>query len=245
MDNFMKYFKAKELQLSICYRCPKNIVKLAQTIVPKIETYDKQKDGIVDSINTEQMLTELEYGDMVLCRTNAPLVELAFKLIRLNKKVTIRGRDSLCNKLIEVIKQQHARNLDDLEKKLNKLATKQQQRLTEIEMGTRKKEQKKMLMENLDQIHTIKTIILNVTSVKNLIDTINEFFDEKWDEIILSSIHKAKGLENDRIFIYKYDELLPHPMARSQKERQQEQNLKYVAITRAQSELYLVDDEVV
>ena len=60
--------------------------------------------------------------------------------------------------------------------------------------------------------------------------------------IRLASIHTAKGLEADRVFILK-PHLLPHRMASSALARVQEENLRYVAITRARLELVVVQAE--
>jgi len=51
--------------------------------------------------------------------------------------------------------------------------------------------------------------------------------------IMFSTVHRAKGLEADRVFILLKNAPMPHPMAKSQWQQQQELNLKYVAITRA------------
>jgi len=51
--------------------------------------------------------------------------------------------------------------------------------------------------------------------------------------ILFSSIHKAKGLESERVFIILKDAPLPHPMAKSHWSKGQEYHLKYVAVTRA------------
>lgn len=60
---------------------------------------------------------------------------------------------------------------------------------------------------------------------------------------MLSTIHKAKGLEAERVFILKPD-LMPHPKAKRGWEIDQENNLRYVAITRSKRELYLVNGGV-
>lgn len=59
--------------------------------------------------------------------------------------------------------------------------------------------------------------------------------------ILFSSIHRAKGLESDRVFFLmpKGGEC-PHPMAKSAWQRQQEKHLWYIACTRAREELVLV-----
>jgi superfamily I DNA/RNA helicase len=56
---------------------------------------------------------------------------------------------------------------------------------------------------------------------------------------MLSTIHKAKGLENDRIF-FLCPELIPSKYATQPWQYEQEANLKYVAITRAKQELIYV-----
>jgi superfamily I DNA/RNA helicase len=58
---------------------------------------------------------------------------------------------------------------------------------------------------------------------------------------MLSSIHKAKGLEARRVFFIRTEKApCPHPMAKTAWAREQEQNLCYVAITRAIEELVYV-----
>jgi superfamily I DNA/RNA helicase len=75
----------------------------------------------------------------------------------------------------------------------------------------------------------------------------------------LSTIHKAKGREWERVFVLRHDLLMPKWLInRADKERrerdvvsvttaqalEQEMNLKYVAYTRAKYGLYLLHDEV-
>lgn len=55
----------------------------------------------------------------------------------------------------------------------------------------------------------------------------------------LSTIHKAKGLENDKIFLI-CPELIPSRFATQLWQLKQEQNLLYVAITRAKKDLTYV-----
>ena len=63
------------------------------------------------------------------------------------------------------------------------------------------------------------------------------------DEAIkISSIHRAKGLENDRVFILEYNKL---PYKRDLDwENIQERNLHYVAVTRPKEELYLCEEQI-
>jgi hypothetical protein len=58
----------------------------------------------------------------------------------------------------------------------------------------------------------------------------------------LTSIHRAKGLEASRVLLLR-PEKLPHPMAKTKWAKEQEMNLKYVAITRAIDEFVYVRTE--
>jgi superfamily I DNA/RNA helicase len=73
---------------------------------------------------------------------------------------------------------------------------------------------------------------------KNLTDMrkkIRQVFRDDIEGIVLSTVHKAKGLESDRVFIARPDKL---PLPASTKwQADQEINLEYVAITRAKNEL--------
>ena len=61
--------------------------------------------------------------------------------------------------------------------------------------------------------------------------------------VLFSSIHRAKGLEAQRVFFLRTKNApCPHPMAKSKWARKQEYNLLYVAISRAIEELYFVVD---
>jgi superfamily I DNA/RNA helicase len=69
---------------------------------------------------------------------------------------------------------------------------------------------------------------------------INKFFDEDVNGCVtLSTVHKAKGLEAENVFILDVSKM-PHPMAKTESQKIQELNLKYVALTRSKSYLGFV-----
>jgi len=108
----IKTLNAKTLPLSISYRCPRAVVELAQTLVPEIEAAEKAREGVVDFAAMRQALGDMETGDMVLCRTNAPLVEVAYSLIRSGQKAVMRGRD-IGKGLIHIVKKMKASSIHD------------------------------------------------------------------------------------------------------------------------------------
>lgn len=62
------------------------------------------------------------------------------------------------------------------------------------------------------------------------------------DAIVLSTVHKAKGLEADNIFIY-YPSLMPLKLATKDWEIKTEDNLIYVAYTRAKKTLNFMKED--
>ena len=95
----------------------------------------------------------------------------------------------------------------------------------------------------VDKIECIEAIADGCEDVDEVLEKLDDLFtDTKSGNVItLSTVHKAKGLEADNVFI-----LLPDclPMKRKGQqlwELEQEMNLKYVAITRAKKKLVWVD----
>ena len=68
------------------------------------------------------------------------------------------------------------------------------------------------------------------------------FSDTKSGGIQFSTIHRSKGEEYERVFIIRPD-LLPHPKCLEGPQLEQENNLKYVGITRARKILTWVEGE--
>lgn len=226
--------KALRMPLSVCYRCGKNIVLEAQKIVPEIQYNPAQIDGEVRSGS----LTEIEDGDWVLCRNLKPLIQTYLWLIKNHKKCKIRGKD-IAEGILALINKTGANTLSSLESALER----EQERTLE-KLATRgvKKPSLHPKMELLCQkIDVILTLASEVSTVVALKELINNIFDDKAKGIILSTIHKAKGLENDRVF-FLLPNLIPSRYAIQDWQLEQEQNLKYVAITRAKRELIYVNE---
>ncbi|MCK9544844.1 MAG: UvrD-helicase domain-containing protein, partial [Novosphingobium sp.] len=68
----------KLLPLSVCYRCDAEIINLAKSIVPQIESKDNAESG---NVNRDAKITDIQDGDMILCRVTAPLVGLCMNYI--------------------------------------------------------------------------------------------------------------------------------------------------------------------
>ncbi|WP_278279735.1 3'-5' exonuclease [Clostridium sp. DMHC 10] len=68
----------------------------------------------------------------------------------------------------------------------------------------------------------------------------NQKDDDKSDAVTISTVHRAKGLEWENVFLpYLNDEIFPSKMSTTLAELQEEQRLFYVAITRAKKNLFI------
>jgi DNA helicase II / ATP-dependent DNA helicase PcrA len=224
IPNFIEKLKAKSLPLSVTYRCPRKVVKMAQDIVPDIEAAEDAKEGTVEEVPAEQILKLVQAGDFVLSRTNAPLIKHCMALLKAGIPANIQGRDVGAN-LQYFIKKSKAKTIPAF---------------TAYVVAWREQEVKRLLAEKKDPIATTDKAecLLNLCegtlTIKDLKETIEKLFNDTDDhaKVIFSTTHKAKGLERNRVFI----------LTNTYRPGQggEEANLWYVAVTRSKSELYLV-----
>jgi superfamily I DNA/RNA helicase len=239
MDLIRSEFHALELPLSVCYRCAKVIVEKAQTIVPQIEAAPDAIEGILYEDVKPEFLSKLSSTDAILCRNNAPLVSTAYQLIAQGVGVQIRGKD-IGDGLIKLIDKLGALNVEDLEEKLRDYQTKETKRY-------RKAQQESKAQGVEDRVACITTIISALPPARRtcaqIVVQIKALFGVGDKPLLtLSTIHKAKGQEWPRVAIIRSD-LLPSCWATKDWQIQQERNLQYVAWTRAQETLLIVDDK--
>ena len=84
----------------------------------------------------------------------------------------------------------------------------------------------------------------HLNTLENILKRLKLMLSNPSDEAIrISTIHRAKGLENNRVFILEYDKL--PPPRELEWENIQERNLHYVAVTRPKEELYLCDSQLI
>lgn len=236
------------LPLSISYRCPKNIVEFAQKLVPSIEANEANTNH--GFVKYDVPLSDVEDGDMILCRNNAPLVQVYNEFLKLGKKAFIRGKDIGANlkTIVKSVKQEKVnadckedgifvRLYDDLFVTRNKIM--------ERSAVDAKTAMTSPIIENkLDMIKALEILADGTNTAEELIAKIDEIFPkrDKKDGIALSTIHKAKGLEANNVYIA-CKSLMPSKSAKKDWEIKQEHNLMYVAYTRAKNTLGFIDEK--
>ena len=222
-----------ELPLSVNYRCGKRIVEEAQKINNQIEVFKGNHDGEVRN----GFIKEIKNGDWVLCRNLKPLVELNMYFLHKRKKSFIKGIDIGAN-LANLVKRTGNATINGTIKSIEKDIEKARAKLRKFGVKNPDKTSKiDNMLQKLDIIHILSD---DLTSSAQLVKRIHQIFKEQGDGIILSTIHKSKGLENNNIFILS-PELIPNKFATQEWQIEQEYNLLYVAITRAKNKLIYID----
>ena len=224
---FEKFPNTKVLPLSVSFRCSKNVIKKAQEIVPNIKAMDNAPDG---DVREGDVLNEAESGDFVVCRTTMPLVKLFFEFLSQHKKAVIKGSDIGVH-LIELIGK--INNLDKLKTFWESELFKFKEELKATGILNPSEHSGYAVLE--DKVMTLLFLSKVANSIDDLKLKIRTIFTDEIEGICLSTVHKVKGLEADRVFIIRPD-LLPMQSARSW-QHIQEKNLEYVAYTRAKLEL--------
>lgn len=237
MDQIKDQFRATEMPLTVTYRCPKAVVAVAQRYVSHIEAHDSAPEGEYVEMKFDDAVEQLSAGDAVLCRYNKYLVNLCFKLIRQGKPARIEG-SSIGAGLVNLTKKWKVKKLDAL---ANRVIDWQEREVAKAEA----KQNDTKADQIRDRAETLLVLIergieQNVSDTDGLRAMITSIFDDnvadQRDMVTLCSVHKSKGLEWNNVFILGLDELMGRE-CRTHWQTEQEINLQYVAVTRAQSRL--------
>ena len=228
--------RAVELPLSICYRCPSSHIAMARTLVPSIEARDDAPVGGITLGHDRQLLDHVRAGDLVICRKTAPLVAWCITLLAHKIPAQVRGREI-------------GQELTALARKLARRVP--WHRMPAAILDYEEHEVAQLLRDDVDVEHIVavqdRCAALMVCfrsfearSIEALCAEIDQLFADGEDWVSLSTIHRAKGLEAERVFVLEAN-LLPLQWKHQRSEqREQELNLLYVALTRAKQDLFLL-----
>lgn len=236
MPRLITRLRAKTLKLTVCYRCGTEIVRVAREVVEDFEPAPGKESGEVFGehglVTYDQMVKGCMPGDFILSRTNAPLVSLCWMLIRNGKKATIQGRDiggSLLT-LIERARKKGAKTIEHFLKFMSNWSGSETKRLL-----AKNPPREEAVAAVLDKVACIDALCADAKSIDEVVAKIEALFSQSEKDtsrIVLSTTHRAKGLERDRVWV----------LAETYRTRPsiEEDNLYYVAVTRAKKELNFV-----
>jgi DNA helicase II / ATP-dependent DNA helicase PcrA len=219
LNLIQKEFKAKELPLSVTFRCPKNVVKEAQKYVQHIESHPDSADGIVDECNLQDLPNLVTQEDAIICRNTKPLVEVAYNLIRNKIPCKVEGR-KIGENLIKLATRWKVKTVGTL---INKLEAYKEKEIEKY----KKKENESMCQVIEDQVETLAVFIDQCKvddPISTLISKIQELFDDTENKkiLVLSTIHRSKGREFNHVFALGINHYSPSKYAKRDWELVQE-----------------------
>lgn len=236
------------LPLMLTFRCPKIVVARQQAHVPGYRAHESNPEGQFhswphppatkgDEIEWNWPMLSSLLADLpgrpsvaILCRNNAPILSLAFKLIRRGIGVQVLGRD-IGKGLVALSKKLASDDLTPIDIVAGNVQT-----WANTEIAVARAADKE---EKVESIMDKSECLLNVISSSGVKDAgalraaLDNLFSHTDGLVTLSSIHKAKGLEWDVVM-----ELDPHRCPSPWAIRSggsmldQEKNLRYVSETR-------------
>jgi superfamily I DNA/RNA helicase len=224
MDDFKRDFSATELPLSITYRCPRAVVREAQRYCPQIEAAPEAIEGAVHYFDRDPDIFPPEM--LILSRTNAPLFGAILRHIR--KGIPVQVRSQFLENFQRFIHKFNCETSADL---LSKVESWKAEEVSAAEA----KGFKGKVASILDKYETIKQFCEQFKTVSEILSSLRKLADSETGPIF-STVHKAKGLEAERVYILRPD-LMPAKWVQGEAAERQERNILYVAITRSSREL--------
>lgn len=220
-----------EMQLTRTRRCPFSHVELAQKLVPHIRALDDAPYGSVETVAELGAAQRALPGDLVLSRTNAPLIDCAWSILKRNVPAKVLGTDigdgvvrliDACRECATVAGLLHeAQELTDA--KVNEMRRSHPER------------NRNRIAAAEERLECLIALSRDCATPDDVRDKCMRLFTDANDRgsVMLGTIHRTKGMEAGRVWLLEAGESIPHPMARGVVQLQQERNLLYIALTRA------------
>src|SRR5262249_10551795 len=155
------------------------------------------EEGIVADIALDEVPRLVRRGDLVLCRTTAPLVELCIALIRHRVPARVAGREigSGLAQLVHEVTRLEGYSWQHFGHFLDRYRHEQSAKLRQFEGAERELERIR------DRVEAVGTcfVLFQAHDAEDLCRKIDELFRDAGPAVTLSTVHRAKGLEADRV----------------------------------------------
>ncbi len=234
----MGAMNAVTLPLTVSFRCARTIVEAANSLVPDLRACEGAPIGKVYTCPLARMIEGLQgttINSFVLSRNNALLFKVAIQLWRKNALFSFSKGEELAEGLHALVNQLDLVDVPRFQKSLdawhdNAIA----------------KAQEKSAISRIDRIKQRRDTLLALlqcTEPRGLHALLKRLTSSRDAIVKLSTVHGAKGLEADRVYLLRQTFARYKEGAATAEIPPEELNLEYVAITRARHELVWVDVE--
>lgn len=232
---------ADTLPLQTSFRLPREIVGILRDHNPRLKTF-KQTKGTVETLTETAPFSHFieryasEGTKAVLCRNNGPLYSIALSCIATATPFNLNDQgwgNGIIRDLKKVSGNPTTQDLSEsfIQKLLSHWTNNGDESLLDKAMD------KLYAIASLAETTGAKTVAALITTIQSLLKKANE--SDKINPVLLSTVHKAKGLEFDTVF-HLDSHLIPSKFAKTEEDFAQEANIRYVLNSRARESLYFL-----
>jgi len=221
MDLLVSHFRMRTLPLSISYRCSQAVIRQAQTLVPDISAREGAPEGqvVFETDSDPELFPE---GMLVMCRNNAPLFAAIMRHVRARRPCRVLS--NALDGLASFIKKARRDDIQGMLKWVDRWEARER-------FAAESKHMDWKVASIQDKADTVRALSEGFTEVGEVLALLRQLQEGRTGPIF-STIHKAKGLEAEHAWLIRPDLLRPW-WVKEEAALQQEDNLHYVAITRA------------
>lgn len=232
MSEITNLLKADEESLPECFRCPTSHCDIAKEFAPEIRPSKNSMKGKIIQLPEREIYKSFtwESGDLFLCRTKKPLIEMGLRLMKMGIPIKMkdRGFDSDLKSLVDTISKKCGGEFDKFYDELNK------HRNLMVALHFKTHTSDTTINAIQDKYNCLEVLYEYVweqdkKSITSIKQQITQMFEATGDRVILSTLHSAKGDEASRVIILQPGK---QGIKKSYKDKQQENNLTHISYTR-------------
>lgn len=217
MTDLKDAFAMRELFLTVCFRSSEAVVRNARWRAPDMQWGPNPPKGGVHHLTTWGP-SDLQPGDAIICRNNAPLFRMALNLLKEGLHPELYSGDIMTS-LMKIMK------------KLGKPATPSAEAIAALDQWHDEKLKTSRSPGSITDQRECILIFLEQSSTLEAAQQLLQQIANAAGSIKLMTGHKSKGLEFPRVFFLDKSLL---------KKEGQDRNVRYVIETRAKNDLYYV-----
>ncbi len=187
---------AVAMPLTASFRCARAVVAAANEIVPQLRACADAPIGEVRACTSAQMLAELPFtaeSTFVLSRTNAKLFRVAIRLWRQRAHFRFQKSAELASGLRAILGKLVTRDVDSFRQSLDTWH--------KAERARAEKRSAVAWADRLDQQRDMLLSLLECGEPRDLRRVLDDVVASKGSLLTLSTVHTAKGLEADRVYL--------------------------------------------
>jgi ATP-dependent exoDNAse (exonuclease V) beta subunit len=215
MEAAGRFYEMESLDLSISFRCPEAIVRNARWHVPHFKAFNP---GGEVGVRDYHPASEFESNAVFICRNNAPLFSIAFKLIASGHGINMVGSE-IGPRLVTTLR------------KLGEPEISQQQASVAVDDWLEAKDSKTAP----DMAECMRIIIRQGSTLGTAVAYAEHLFKQR-GAIQLMTGHKSKGLEFPLVY-----HLDPQIIGESPQDR----NVRYVIQTRSSDRYFEINSSTI